>query len=344
MTSVGAYDTLMVRYAYTPLKGAEKEGLDGVIADMRDQGVVFTQDSDPRWTWYDDRATPEDNLRETAQVRRIALANYGAGMLKSGEPIGAMRDMRLWIVYLQQRYAIESAAKYIGGMLQNITVKGEARPLPPTEFIPIQRQREVLGELMKAIEPANLEIPESLLIQLAPAPGRNLEDMSKDDVFDQLRAARILAATVLEPLFDPERAARLIALSTRQPGSVDLPELVDTVLAHSWNAPTDATPQGRALRREVQAITLSAMMKLGGASDGSPDARAYVLDRLDRLETELKARKGADPLTSAFYRQSARDIARYLENPAANAPKTISPEWGEGPRSRFPLPPGPPLG
>ena len=39
----------------------------------------------------------------------------------------------------------------------------------------------------------------------------------------------------------------------------------------------------------------------------------------------------------------SRDIARYLENPAANAPKSASVAWGSRPRSRFPQPPGPPL-
>jgi hypothetical protein len=229
-------------------------------------------------------------------------------------------------------------------MLQNITVKGEAHPLPSTEFIPGDRQRVILGQLMDAIDPKNLEIPESLLIQLAPAPGRNLEDLSKDDVFDQLRAARILSAMVLEPLFDPARAARMVALSARQPGTLSLPELVDTVIAHSWGAPGGGTVQERALRREVQSVTLSAMMMLGGQKDGSPEARAYILDRLDGLAASLRTRSGDDALTTAFYRQSARDIARYLEDPAKNAPETASPEWGEGPRSRNPLPPGPPLG
>ena len=35
-----------------------------------------------------------------------------------------------------------------------------------------------------------------------------------------------------------------------------------------------------------------------------------------------------------------RDV---MTNPEANAPKAVEPVWGKGPRSRFPLPPGPPL-
>jgi len=344
MTSIGAYDTYMVRYAYSQFApGQEKPGLDGVIADMRDHGIVFTREDDPRYTWYDDRETPMADLRETAAVRKIALANYGTGMLKPGEAIGDLRDMRLWIVYLEQRYAIESAVKYIGGMFQNLTVKDEARPLPPTQFIPADEQREILGLLMDSVKPENLEIPESLLIQLAPTPVENLEDLSRDSVFDQLRAARILSAMVIQPLFDPARAARMVALAARKPDTLTFPEMVDQVMVHTWKTQATGSPEQRALLRVTQSVAMESMMALGGAKDTAPEAKDYVLDQLAALADDLKSRKDGDPLTDAFYRESARQITHYLANPEANVPKEIEPVWGKGPRSRFPLPPGPPL-
>jgi hypothetical protein len=341
-TEIGAYDVYMARYAYTPFSpGAEKAGLDAVIADMRAKGILFVPDTDPRWTWYDDRATPTANLGEAMAARQIMLANFGPAMLKPGEPVGAMRDVRLWMAYLHHRYAIESAEKYLGSQYQNIVVPGDS--LPPTAPIPGKLQREVLAQLMAVIEPASLALPEPLLAQLTPDPGDNLEDLSNDDVFDQLRAARILAAMIVEPLFDKDKAARMIALGARGGDGVTFPELVDAVLAHSWNA-ADATPAARALRREVQQAALDSMMILGAKADASPVARAYVLDSLARLGDSLGTRRSSDLLAAAFDRQAARDIARYLADPAASAPKSAMPGWGKGPRSRFPMPPGPPLG
>ena len=90
-------------------------------------------------------------------------------------------------------------------------------------------------------------------------------------------------------------------------------------------------------------LGLLSMMELGGAKDTAPEAKDYVLDQLAVLADDLKARKDGDPLTDAFYRQSARQITHYLTNPEGNVPKDIDPAWGRGPRSRFPLPPGPPL-
>jgi hypothetical protein len=340
--AIGAYDTAMVRYAYTPFPAAqEKVGLDGVIGDMRGQGLLYVPATDPRWTWYDDRATPTEYLRETMAARNIMLANFDQDMLKPGESVGSLRDMRLWMAYLHHRWAIESGMKYVGGLYTNIVVKGDT--IAPTELVPAPLQREVLGLLMDAIEPQSLAIPEPLLVQLTPDPGGTLEDLSTDAAFDQLKAARILAAQVFEPLFDKERAARMVALAARQPDTLSFPQMVDTVMAHTWKAPADGSAQARALRRVSQEAALDSMMILGGADDGSPEARAYVLDQLAQLSGSLKSRKDADPLTAAFYRQSSRDIERYLEDPTANAPKTASPVWGKGPRSRFPMPPGPPL-
>lgn len=340
---IGVYDTYMVRYAYTPFPAAkEAANLDGVVKGMRAHGIIYTPDTDPRWTWYDDRATPMENLKETAAARQIMLAHFGPDMLKPGEAVGSLRDMRLWMAYLHDRYAIESALKYVGGLYTNIVVKGDT--LPPTEFIPAKTQRDVLGLLLDAVEPKALEIPESLLAQLTPDPGGNLEDLSDDAAFDQLRAARIRAALVLDPLFDKDRAARLVALAARKPDTLTFPEMVDAVLAHTWNAGPDPTPETQALRRVSQSVALDSMMVLGARPDASPEAQAYVLDQLAQLADSLKARKDADPLTAAYYRQTAKDIAGYLEDPAANAPKSASTPWGKGPRSRFPQPPGPPLG
>jgi hypothetical protein len=340
--STGLYDDFMTRYAYTEFPAdKERQGLDAIIAEMRAKNILYVPSTDPRWVWYDDRATPGEYLRETTAARKIMLAQYGPAILQAGEPVGALRDMRLWMTYLHHRWAIESGIGYVGGMYHNIVVKGET--LPATEIVPAALQREVLGLLMETLEPANLAIPETLLTQLTPAPGANLEDLAEDYAFDHLRAARILSAMVLESLLTPARAARLVAFADRQASALSLPEVVEAVLARSWRAGADAEARHKSLRRVVQRTTLEALMMLGAHADTSPEVRGYVLDQIARLGESLRARKDEHPITEAHYRQAERDIARYLANPAANAPKSAL-SWGGRPRSRYPLPPGPPLG
>ncbi|HTK29624.1 MAG TPA: zinc-dependent metalloprotease [Vicinamibacterales bacterium] len=342
-TSVGTYDVLGIRYAYTEFApGAERDGLEGIVREMRQKQILFTPQTDPRWSWYDDLASPTDYLRDTMKARTVMLAHYGPEILRTGEPIGDLRDMRLWMVYLHHRWAIDAAVKYVGGMYHNLVVKGEN--IPPTEIVPAPLQREVVDLLMQAVQPASLTIPERLLAVLTPPPHPDIEDMADGYAFDQLRAARILSAMVIEQLLQPDRAARLVAFADRQPNALTLPELVDAILKNTWGAPRDGEPSARSLRRVSERVALDALMALGGSPQVTPEARAVVLTRLDKLRGELTARHDDDPVTEAHIRQAERDIARYLQNPAANAPKTVLPNWGGRPRSRFPLPPGPPLG
>jgi hypothetical protein len=341
--AIGPYDEMMARYAYTEFPvGKEREGLEAVIRDMRAKGLHYVPETDPRWWWYDDRATPMEYLRETMAARKLMLASYGPGILRPGEPLGALRDMRLWMTYLHHRWAIESGLRYVGGMFHEYAVKGDS--VAPTTIVPAATQREVLGLLLSALDPAALELPESLLAQLPPHPGNNLEDLSGDYAFDHLRAARILSAMVLADLLEPARAARLVAFADRQAEALTLPEMLQSVLRATWSAPRPSTPMHRSLRRVTERAALDAMMILGGHADVTPEVRAVVLQEIGRLGQSLGARKDDDPVTEAHLRQAERDITRYLQNPSANAPKTVAPGWGDRPRSRFPLNPGPPLG
>ncbi len=239
---IGDYDKLAVRYAYTEFPaGAEAAGLNAIVAEMRQKKILFTPAADPRWNRYDDLASPADYLRETQRQRKILLDRYGPDVLDAGEPLGDLRGMGLWMTYLHNRWAVDTGVRYIGGLYDNLAVKGEA--LAPTEFVPAALQRDVLKELMRAIEPANLAIPERLLVNLAPPTDRrDLEDfnMPTGAAFDYLAAARTLSAMVLEQLLEPERSARLISFAERQPDALTLPDVLRAVLAETWGAPRDA--------------------------------------------------------------------------------------------------------
>ena len=338
----GLYDDFLARYSYTEFAAEEEAaGLEAIIAEMREAEIIYVPNTDPRWAWYDDRATPTEYLEETLAAREIMLAQYGSNILEEGEAIGSLRDLRLWMNYLHHRYAIEAGQRYVGGLYHNIVVKGEA--LPPTEMVPASLQRDVLALLMDAISPESLRLSEELLAQLTPSPYDNLEDMSADYAFDQIGAARTLSAMVIEPLFAADKTARMVALADRDPNTLTLPEMLATILENTWLAPEDADPRDRSLRRVTQWVTLHAMMMLGADDDVSPEVRAYVLDQLAVLEDTLDSMSGNDPLSVSHLRQAKRDIDRYLDAPEAFGLESAAGGWGKRPRSRFPLPPGPPL-
>lgn len=341
--AIGPYDEMMAKYAYSVFAaGKEKEGLEGVIKEMRAKGLHYVPETDPRWTWYDDRSTPQEYLKETIAARALMLKSYGPNILRPGEPIGALRDARLWMTYLHHRWAIESGLKYVGGMFHSYNVKGDTSA--PTEIVPAAQQREVLALLLSTIAPPALELPETLLAQLTPHPNSNLEDLSNDYAFDHLRAARIQAAMVLGDLLQPDRAARLVAFADRQPNALTLPEVLRMVVEATWGPHGSESAMQQSLRRVTERAALDAMMILGGHTETTPEARAIVLQTIRQLAQEIAKRKDPDAMGEAHLRQAEIDIARYLQNPAGNAPKFVAPGWGARPRSRYPLNPGPPLG
>ncbi|HSF14043.1 MAG TPA: zinc-dependent metalloprotease, partial [Vicinamibacteria bacterium] len=345
-TDVGAYDRFMARYAYTELAPEEEEaGLEDIIDEMRAEGILYTPSTDPRWSWYDDLASPTDYLRETMAARDVMLQYFGPGILRAGEPIGELRDMRLWMTYLHHRWAIEHALDFIGGMYHNRVVKGDdLSAIPPTEIVPAALQRELLSLIMKAIQPSGLLIPERILRVLTPSPYGSLEDLSSDYAFDQLQAARILSAMVLEQMLQPDRAARLVAFADRQDDALTFPELLDDIIQSTWESPGEDDRRHRSLRRVAERVALDAMMRLGAHADATPEVRAVVLHRLERLGQALSERHDDDPVTEAHLRLAERDIVRYIEDPESTASRLTTPTWGSRPRSRYPLPPGPPLG
>jgi hypothetical protein len=333
---VGEYDVMMVRYSYTPFPAdGEAAGLQAIVAETRKKGLLFTPGFDPRWSRYDDLANPAEYLRQTMAQRRILMQNYGDEILQPGESYGDLRNMRMWMTYLHHRWAIDTAAKYIGGMYDNIASKGEA--VAPTEIVPTALQREVLGLMMDAVKPDALAIPDNLLAMLGSMDGSDLEEFrsSAGYAFDQLSAARTLAAMVVEQLLDAERAARLIAFADRQANAVTLPDVLETIIKATWEAPDASTPALKSIQRVTRRVVVDAMMMLGGNPATTPDVRAVVLQRISRLGDQLQGKTdAADAVATAVYAQAREDIRRFLANPTANTPRS----------SALPQPPGAPIG
>jgi hypothetical protein len=320
---IGEFDKYMVRYSYTELpRASEKQGLNAIVAEMRAKGLVFTPATDPRWNRYDDLNDAATYLRETMKQRKVLMANYGLGVLEPGEDVSHLRGEGLWMTYLHHRWAIDSGVRYIGGMYHNYVVKGDA--LAPTEIVPAAFQREVLGLLLSAVQPGELEIPESLLTLLTTDPaGRGVEEfnVATGYAFDHLSAARTLADLVMGQLLDPEKANRLISFADRQAGALTLPETIEKVLDATWNAPRDGTPMWRSLRRVARQVALDDLMMLGANAKSMPETRAVTIEELAKLKAKIAGMHDADAVSEAVLRQAERDLTRYLVNPAMGAPK-----------------------
>lgn len=334
---IGELDKFMVRYSYTEVPPSqEKDRLNSIVEEMRGQHLIFTPATDPRWARYDDLADAATYLREVMKQRKILLANYGLKSLATGEELSDLRGEGLWMTYLHHRWAIDSGVRYIGGMYHNYVLKGDA--LPATEIVPAAFQREILSLLTGALQPSELEMPESLLSELTTDPSSgggefsgfhsttSAEEFNVDTgyAFDHLSAARTLSDMVVGQLLQPETANRLISFADRQQNALTLPELLRDLLQATWHAPQESTTMAKSLRRVTRQVVLDELMILGASPKASPETRAVVIQQLVDLKGEIAGMKDSDPVTEATLRQSERDLTRYLLNPAANAPKSAA--------------------
>ena len=330
---VGAYDLLAIAWGYTPEQDPHR--LDAIVREGLAKGIVYPLEGDPRWAEYDWGPEPERWLATTQAVRRVILDRFGAGQLKPGEWIYELQE-RFNLAYLYHRFGIQAAQNYVGGQYQTPAVAGDGQT--PVAWVSADKQRAALGLLLAALEPANLDIPDSILAVLVPPPTdtpRSREQFASaaGAAFDRLTAARVLAALIVDPLLDPERAARLALASG--PGALTLDGMLARLIAATWGAPPDASPRLAGLRRLAQREVLDAMMDLAARPETSPEVRAAATARLAVLRGDLRARpRPADPAAQAHVRLAERDLSEFLEKPEMRRPR----------KDRPAAPPGRPIG
>ncbi len=331
--NVGAYDVLAIAWGYTPEQNPQR--LDAIVREGLAKGIVYPLEGDPRWAEYDWGPEPERWLATTQAVRRVILDRFGAGQLKPGEWTYELQE-RFNLAYLYHRFGIQAAQNYVGGQYQTPAVAGDGQI--PVAWVSADKQRAALGLLLAALEPANLDISDSILAVLVPPPtdtprSREQFPSAAGAAFDRLTAARVLAALIVDPLLDPERAARLALASG--PDALTLDGMLARLIAATWGAPPDASPRLAGLRRLAQREVLDAMMDLAARPETSPEVRAAATARLAMLRGDLRARpRPADPAAQAHVRLAERDLSEFLEKPEMRRPR----------KDRPAAPPGRPIG
>lgn len=337
---VGAWDLFVVNWLYSeaPPDVDQKAALARIVSDGFASGLKYVSDNDarplgsanPAGSLWDDGPDAVEGLRHTLDVRRIALANFGSHNLPLGAP---MSDLKRVIVpmYLFHRYEVDAAAKLIGGVDSTYAANGDGHER--ADAVSGDRQRAALGELLKTVEPAALDLPE-LLIQALNSGHSDSRDpqfeteVFGDDatpVFDLPAAADVAADLTFSAILEPSRLNRVADQGSRLAGGLTthalLGETVDAVFAEQ-----PGVPHAAEIRRRVQMRLVLDLQRAAEDKRTSPTVRAEITNALNGLQDRLKAAKTAD---KAFDRQLALDIEH--PRPMA-APETLK------------TPPGMPIG
>lgn len=329
----GPYDVWAIHWGYGIFpRGAERDSLAAIITDGLRKKYLFLSDadarpeyaSDPRTNLWDDAATPSEFLTREMRVRGVAISRFGERNIRPGEPVALLQE-RFVPVYFMHRFALNSLSKTIGGMEYSNATRGDG--LQATRPVPAVQQRAALHQLITAMQPSELAIPDTVLTLMAPRPfgyesSIELFRSRTRPAFDELGAARTLAQMVVDGVLQRDRAGRLVQFSTREPNALTLGETIDSLVAATWSRGSGDSPKLAALRRVAQRAVTDRLLALAADTEAAPEARAVTELKLRALRPIAMSRmsvRTSDPERAAWL-SIAGDIGRWLDRRTLPAP------------------------
>jgi hypothetical protein len=337
----GSYDSLTIRWAYSEFAPDQEEAaLAAIVEEAQDNGILFitnpmeqAANSYPDATTWINGSDVLDELERVTDVRRALIDAFDESAISDGDPAWRLNE-RFTPVYLHHRFTLGAAIKSVGGMEYSYAVKGD--PGPPTRIVAGDRQRRALAQLVAAIQPEALDVPESVLELMAPRPFgyQNIRfDFASraNPAFDQLGIARTLTQMIVGGVLNPSRMARVAAFNQRNPELPSPEDVVDALVAGTWGAGTGDQVMGRLAQRAV----LDGLTDLAANSDASVEARAAAEWGLRSIRSTLEGRVAPGTREEQAHTSLASaDIDRFLARPFTADDRTRA----------LPTPPGTPIG
>ena len=332
-TGIGRWDKFTVDWLYGQPKPGGDPDADAArkATAIEAAGMRYMTDIDGRaddlgvpgdnmWT---DGADQPDDLRHMMAVRRVALTNFGPGVLRAGEPLSDLRR-KFAPVWLLHRYEVVAIGKILGGVNYRYAVVGGGSLLPTPASA--ADQRAALDALIETLSARELTVPAPLGLALSSGVNGRSDPQFDTEVFanagaavfDPLVAADIGAQATLAALLAPSRLARLQIQHARDATLPGVGEVLDRLTAAVANP-------GDAVGRRIAGRTLMEMARLARSPETSVDVAAALNSRLARIADSyaLAHGDGDDAVWRRAMSATLHDdeaLARELKRPVPAVP------------------------
>jgi hypothetical protein len=299
-TGIGEWDKVSIAWGYSDFSASTDEhaALNKILDGAFRRGLRYLTDQDARPAGsssslahlWDSGSNAVDELDRLMQVRAAALRRFGENNIREGAPLATMEDV-LVPIYMLHRYQVEAASKLVGGMDYTFALRGDGEI--PTQIVAPAEQRRALAGVLATLKPEALALPESLLKIIPPRPpeyerGREHFKIRTSPAFDALAPAEAAAQHTLQFLFNPERAARLAEFHARNAANPGLEEVIDAILAATWESP-HGSGYAQEIGRAVGNVVLYDLMALAANERASDEVRAIAALKLHQLRDWLGA-------------------------------------------------------
>jgi uncharacterized protein DUF4953/uncharacterized protein DUF5117 len=337
---IGDWDKVAINYGYRQFaSGADdRAALTKILDDAWAQDLRYLTnqdlDSHPKVDQWSNGVDQAEELYRLMKVRRAAIDHMGEHSIRAGAPMATIEEP-LVPIYMYHRYAVESAASMVAGQDYIYAMRGDQRT--PTKGVGVDDQRKALDALTYTLKPSELTVPKRVLDLIPPRPPgwgmhRELFPRTTGDTFDPLAPATIAADVTIGFLLQLDRAARMVAQHAVNPQLPGLDDVIDRLVASTFDTPT-ANGYEAAVRRAEEQVLVDRVMWLATASPNS-QVRAIASMKLSKLAARLKTAVAKTEADGAQRALVAAEIKRFLDRPADVAKVIPAPD----------APPGAPIG
>ena len=318
---IGEWDRVAIRYGYShfPPGTDEEAELDRILEEAWEEDIRYFSNQDvsaharvDQWSNGTDAGAELDRMLD---VRRAALERFGERTIRTGTPMAQMEEV-LVPLYLHHRYQVTAAASVLGGLHYTYATRGDG--MDPVRPASAAEQQRALDGLVRAVQPAELTIPATVLDRLPPRPAgygrtRELFPRYTGSMFDAISPAVVATAHVVGEVFNPSRAARLLEQNVLDPSLPGLEDVIGALVAVGNPAAGD-TPYEAEVRRAVGRVVADGLMRLAGGA-AMPQVRAVASQQLAGLKEAAEGRAAGTGAMAAHFALLASDIARFEDRP-----------------------------
>lgn len=313
---LGEWDYYAVAFGYGDHSDAERLAL---VQNAKQQGLEYMADEDARpeggvsaiGHLWDSGADAVAELNRLAEVRQLALQQFGLDNIQSGRPLSSLQEA-LVPIYALHRYQVEAAVKLIGGAYYQYELKGDHQNPFGFQWVNQEKQQQALSALLTTISPEYLALPPVLQALIPPKAygdnnGRESFQGRYGLAFDPLSAAEAAANHTVRLLLHPERLNRLSGQQQLEPM---LNQLLKATLKQEWPADSavadvaEVSKSGddkalqkhlsqQLIRQRVGHVVFYQLMQSLTAAETAPEARATLRAQLMQLSVFLKKQNNA---------------------------------------------------
>lgn len=295
---IGAWDKVAIRWGYGEYADATTSlhGDASILRDAFTGGLQFISDRDarapgglhPQAHLWDNGKDAVDELGAVMKVRKAALANFDASVIRNGTPMAMLEDA-LVPVYFYHRYQLEAVTKIVGGAYYNYALRGDGQ----AGFKPMTKQEQLraMDAILQCMTPEALMLPQQIAALIPPRPagyqfGNELFQKRTGLAFDMMSPAETAADLPLSFLFNSERLNRL---EQQQFGTgFASGDMMDILVKAIWKT-APAKDMAALIQMQTAQVLLTYLLSSAINDDNSYAVRAQAAYQLQQLKVWLEA-------------------------------------------------------